>query len=60
MASAGAFGLADAAVDALVRVDDQHVLADVEAVHRTDLDAVHVLALDAVLGDDVGHLPPRA
>jgi hypothetical protein len=26
-----------------------------EAVDRTDLDAVGVLALDAVLGDDEGH-----
>src|SRR5690349_19162027 len=50
-----AFRLADAAIDALVRVDDQHVLADVEAVHRTDLHAVHVLALDAVLENDIGH-----
>jgi hypothetical protein len=26
-----------------------------EAVHRTNFDAVGVLALDAVLGDDEGH-----
>ena len=50
-----ALRLADAAVDALVRVDDQHVLALVEAVHGADFDAVHVLALDAGFGDDVGH-----
>jgi len=43
------------AVDALVGVDHQHVLALVEAVDGADLDAVHVLALDAVFGDDVGH-----
>src|SRR3954470_17952687 len=55
-----AFGLADAAVDALVRVDDEHVVALVEAVDRADLDAIHVLALDAGLGDHVGHGgPPR-
>src|SRR5439155_1328831 len=30
-------------------------LALVEAVDGADLDAVHVLALDAVFGDDVGH-----
>jgi hypothetical protein len=50
-----AFGLADAAIDALVGMDDEHVLAFIEAVHRTDLDAVHVLALDAALIDDIGH-----
>src|SRR6185369_3265918 len=50
-----AFGFADAAIDALVRVDHQHVLALVEAIHGADLDAVHVLALDASFGDDVSH-----
>src|SRR5712692_2510009 len=50
-----ALGLAHPAVDAFVRMDDEHVLALVEAIHRADLDAVHVLALDAVFGDDVGH-----
>src|SRR5215213_2433381 len=43
-----ALGLADAAIDALVGMDDEHVLAFVEAVHGTDLHAVHGLALDAV------------
>jgi hypothetical protein len=41
-------------------MDDEHVLALVEAVHRADLDAIHILALDAVLGDDVGHGDPSA
>src|SRR5688572_5832494 len=50
-----ALGLAHAAVDALVGVDDEHVGALVEAVDRADLDAVHVLALDAVFGHDVSH-----
>src|SRR5690606_14360284 len=50
-----AFRLADAAIDALVRVDDEHVLAFVETIHRTDLHAVHVFAFDAIVGDDVGH-----
>jgi hypothetical protein len=36
-------------------VDDEHVLALVEAVDRANLDAVHVLALDAVFVDDVSH-----
>jgi hypothetical protein len=36
-------------------MDDEHVVAFIEAVDRTYLDAVHVLALDAVFIDDVGH-----
>jgi hypothetical protein len=37
-------------------MDDEHVLAFIEAVDRAHLDAVHVFAFDAVLGDDVGHV----
>jgi hypothetical protein len=37
-------------------VDDEHILALVEAVHGTHLDAVHVFALDAFVVDDVGQL----
>ncbi len=55
----GAFGFAHAAVDALVRVDDQHVLALVEAVDRAYLDAVGVFAGDAVVGHHIGHGWPR-
>ena len=51
-----AFRLAHAAIDAFVRVDDEHVFALVEAVHRTHLDTVHVLAANAALVDDVGQL----
>jgi hypothetical protein len=36
-------------------MDDAHVLALIEAVDRTHLHAVGVLALDAILGDDEGH-----
>jgi hypothetical protein len=36
-------------------MDHQHVLAFVEAIHRTNFDAVHELALDAGFGDDIGH-----
>jgi hypothetical protein len=49
-----AFGLAHTAVDALIGVNDEHVLALVEAVDRADFHAIHVLALDAVVGDDEG------
>jgi hypothetical protein len=51
-----AFGLADAAIDAFVRVDDQHILALVETVHGADFNAVHVFAFDAIVVDDIGHL----
>ena len=50
-----AFRHADTAVDALLRVDNEHVLAFVEAVHGTYLHAVRVLAFDAVLGDHKRH-----
>jgi hypothetical protein len=36
-------------------MDDEHVLALVEAIHGADLDAIHVLTLDAILDDDEGH-----
>src|SRR5439155_22841483 len=47
--------LAGAAVDALVRVDVEHRLAFIDAIHRTDLDTGLVLHVDAWLGDDVRH-----
>jgi hypothetical protein len=36
-------------------VNDEHVLALVEAIDRADLDAVHVFALDATFDDDISH-----
>ena len=51
-----AFRLADSAIDAFVRVDDEHVVALVEAVHGANLHAIHQLALDAAFVDDVGQL----
>src|SRR3990167_7868009 len=54
-----AHGLAGAAVDALVRMDVEHGLALVDAVHGADLDAGLVLDVDARLGDHVRHgMPP--
>ena len=50
-----AFRDAQGAVDALVRIEDEEIRPFGETVHRADLDAVRVFALDAVLGDDVGH-----
>ena len=55
----GAFRHADPAIDAFVRVDDEHALALVEAVHGAHLHAVRVLATNAVLVDDVGQLGLR-
>src|SRR5271169_769767 len=51
-----AFRLANTAIDAFVRVDNEHVLALVEAVHRAYLDAVHRFATNASIVDDVGQL----
>src|SRR5262249_60605273 len=51
-----AFWLANTTIDAFVRVDDQHVLALVEAVHGAHGDTVHGFATNAVIVDDVGHL----
>src|SRR5436190_14999730 len=53
-----AFGFADTAIDTLVGMDDEHILALVEAVHRTHLNAIHVLALYATFRDDIGHRQP--
>ena len=50
-----AFGFAYATVDALVGVDDEHILALVKTIDGADLDAVRELTFDAVLIDDVGH-----
>src|SRR4029077_20010713 len=50
-----AFGLAQRAVDALLRIDGEEVRSLVEAVDRANLDTIHVLALDAVFGDDKSH-----
>src|SRR3972149_12243621 len=49
-----AFGDAHRAIDALVRIDDQHVRTFLEAVDRADVHAVRVLALDARFGHDMG------
>jgi hypothetical protein len=50
-----AFGFADAAIDAFVRVDHEHVFALIEAIHRADFHAIHVFAFDTIVVDDVGH-----
>jgi hypothetical protein len=36
-------------------MDDQHVLALVEAVHRADFNAIGIFAFDAGFSDDVSH-----
>src|SRR5205814_7042813 len=50
-----AFRFADATVDAFVGVNDEHVRTFVEAVDRTDFDAIGIFALDAIVVDNVGH-----
>src|SRR5262249_32786441 len=53
-----ALGDAERAIDALVRVDDEHVRALAKTVYRTDIDAIGILALDARGGDNVSHSIP--
>jgi hypothetical protein len=36
-------------------MDNQHVVALIEAVHGADFDAIGVFALDAGFSDDVSH-----
>src|SRR3954462_14799313 len=52
-----ALRLAGAAIDALVGVDEELLVAFVDAVDGTDVDARLVLDADAGFGDDVGHGP---
>ena len=49
------FWLTNAAIDALAGVDDEHVIAFIEAIHRAYFDAVHIFAFDAGLSDNIGH-----
>jgi hypothetical protein len=37
-------------------MDNQHVLALVEAIHRADFYTIHQLTFDATLIDYIGHL----
>ncbi len=37
-------------------MDDEHVLALVEAIHGANFDAVHILALDAIIRHHISHL----
>src|SRR4029077_14884431 len=46
---------AGAAVDALIRIDDEDALQQMDAVDRADVDAGEVFDVDAELGDDVRH-----
>jgi hypothetical protein len=50
-----AFRFAKSAIDAFLGVDDEHVGTFMEAINRADFYAVHVLALDAVFGNDKCH-----
>ena len=50
------FWLANPAIDTFVGMDDQHVLALVEAIHGADFYTIHQLTFDATLIDYIGHL----
>ena len=48
-------GLANTAVDTLVGMDDEHVLALVETIDGADLYTVGIFAVDTIVVDDVSH-----
>jgi hypothetical protein len=48
------FRYTQAAINAFVGMDDEHILALVEAVHGAHFDAVHGFAANAAIVDDVG------
>ena len=50
-----ALRLAHAAIDALIRMNDEEVLTFIKAVDRTHFNAIRMLAHDAVIFDDIGH-----
>ena len=52
----GAGRLAGATVDALVRMDVEHLVVVIEAVDWAHFDAVRELALLTIVGDDVAHV----
>jgi hypothetical protein len=49
------FGFTDTAIDALIGMNDEHVLALIEAVDGANLNAISVFALNAGIVDDVSH-----
>src|SRR5258708_17216944 len=53
----GALRFARAAIDALVRVDVQHVGPLVDAIHGAHVDTRAIFDVDARLGDHIRHLP---
>ena len=50
------FRFTNAAINALIRVDDEHVFPFVETIDRADFNTVHVFAADAGILDDISHL----
>jgi len=57
----GAFGFAQAAVDALIRVNIELVVGFMDTVHRTDGDTGFIFDPDAGFGDHIWHgqFPPK-
>jgi hypothetical protein len=53
------FGFADAAIDALIRVDHEHVFTLIETIYGAHFDTVGVFAGDTIVVDDIGHKSVR-
>ena len=51
----GAFRFANTAIDALIRMNDEHVLAFVKAIDRANFNAIGIFAFDTGIVDDVSH-----
>ncbi|CFX05971.1 protein of unknown function [Candidatus Filomicrobium marinum] len=56
----GAFRFAHTTINALVRVNDEHIFPFIEAVYRANLHAIRELAFDAALINNVSHASDRA
>ena len=50
-----AFRFAHATINAFVGMDNQHVFAFIEAIHRANFHAIHIFTFNAIFSDDVGH-----
>jgi len=50
-----AFGNANGAIDALVRIDREEVGTFAEAIHRAHVHAIGIAALNAAFGHNVSH-----
>lgn len=51
-----AFRFANTAINALIWMYDEHVVALIKTIDGTDLNAIHIFAADAIVGHNISHL----